>query len=240
MNDIGQARTDLTAALRFDHNPGNAVIPTGFRPEDADLAAFVRGQAASNESIEVAKRYVERSIDMLQNDSPDYGGYRVKAIDALQSARKELAAALEFRAHESRSSEVMTESDENLRFARLYVERSNDMLSHDQRDYGGHRVTAMNDLSQARSDLNSALKFDKNHEDAVLPTSAMPGDEDLEAFFVRGQFASNENIEYVRRYAERAIDLLQNDSHDYHGFRAKAIDDLQRARDQLVEALRFR
>jgi len=182
----------------------------------------------------------ERSIDMLQNDSPDYGGYRVKAIDALQSARKELAAALEFRAHESRSSEVMTESDENLRFARLYVERSNDMLSHDQRDYGGHRVTAMNDLSQARSDLNSALKFDKNHEDAVLPTSAMPGDEDLEAFFVRGQFASNENIEYVRRYAERAIDLLQNDSHDYHGFRAKAIDDLQRARDQLVEALRFR
>ena len=68
----------------------------------------------------------------------------------------------------------------------------------------------------------------------------MKGDEDLDTFFMRNQFASNENIEFVRRYVERAIDMLQHDAHDYNGYRLKAIADLQAARQQLLLALKSR
>ena len=68
----------------------------------------------------------------------------------------------------------------------------------------------------------------------------MAGDEGLESFFVRGQFASTENIEYVRHYVERAIDMLSRDTHDYGGNRVKAMASLQTARQQLLLAVKSR
>ena len=236
MNDINDARNDLAAALKLDKNPQDAVVPTDVRPEDADIASFVRGQAASNENIRNSKAVVERSIDMLQHDAADYGGFRVKAIASLEAARDQLAAALAYvNAHPNGS---MNGSDDNVRFTRLYVDRSIDMLQHDQHDYAGHRVAAITDLQRAQADLMSALRVDANKEDAVLPTRAMQGDEDLENFFTRNQFNSNENIEFVRRQVERSIDLLQKDHHDFGGFRVKAIADLQAARQELLLALK--
>src|SRR5579864_6280619 len=67
------------------------------------------------------------------------------------------------------------QSDQNLRFARAYVERARDMLSHDQADYGGHRVAAMTDINEARADLTTALRYDHNKGDAVLPAVTLPG-----------------------------------------------------------------
>jgi hypothetical protein len=238
MNDISQARADLTAALRYDRNPDDAVIPKSARPEDADLANFERGQAASNENLEFTRKYLERAIDMLSHDAHDYGGYRVKAIADLRAAREQLRDAMQYRDahHESPG----TASDENLRYSRLYLDRAVDMLQHDMHDYSGHRAAALTDITKAQADLTAALRYDTNHEDSNVPTHVRAGDEGLESFFMRGQFASNENIEYVRRYVERAIDMLQHDKHDYHGYRVKAIADLQAARQQLALAIKSR
>ena len=240
MNDINVARDDLTAALRFDKNPQDAVKPTDFRPEDNDIATFVRGQRASNENVEDVKTIVERSIAMLQNDAHDYGGFRAKAIGSLESARDQLADAISFREAHSGQESGATASDENLRFTRLYVDRAVDMLQHDQHDYAGHRVNAISDLQSAQADLAQALKLDAAKEDSMLPAHMRPEDNDLDNFFQRGQFTSDQNIAFVRRTVERAIDMLQADQHDYNGFRVKAIDNLEKARQQLLLALQSR
>ena len=239
ISDLQTASADLTAALRFDRDPDDATIPQDIRPQDTDVAAFIRNQSASNRSIDVARAMVAHSIAMLNDDAHDYGGYRLKAIGALSAARDQLADAIQYRnAHGGAGGGVG--SDDNLRYSRLYLERAVDMLSHDDRDYAGHRVAAMSDIQSAQSDLAAALAADNNREDSVLPTHAAPGDDDLDAYYVRRQFQSNENMEYVSRYVARAIDMLQRDQHDYAGNRVRAIGQLQAAREQISLALASR
>lgn len=234
ISDIQTARTDLTAALKVDQDPDDATIPTDVRPQDSDIASFLRGQSSSNENIANTRLVVERSISMLQDDTHDYGGFRVKAISALGTARDQLTAALAF-VHESGTG---VGGDDNLRYSRLYLERSVDMLQRDAHDYGGHRVAAITDIQRAQADLTSALDHDSDRDrDQVLPTRAMAGDEDLETFYTRGQFNSDQNLSFVSRYVERAIDMLQKDQRDYAGFRAKAVSDLVGARQELSAAL---
>ena len=236
ISDLQTARTDLASALQFDKDPDDAVIPTDVRSSDTDIAAFERGQFASNENVEHTRTVVERSITMLQQDSHDYGGFRVKAIGALEAARDQLTDALQyFSAH---GGDMGGGSDDNLRFSRLYLERAVDMLQHDAHDYSGHRVSAITDIQRAQEDLSSALEHDSNRDrDDVIPTRAMAGDEDLETFYARRQFNSDQNLSFVSRYVERAIDMLQKDQHDYAGFRVKAVTDLVAAREQLSAAL---
>ena len=54
-----------------------------------------------------------------------------------------------------------------------------------------------------------------------------------------GQHASNSDIWHERRRVEIAIDHLQNDARDYGGHRERAIDLLQRARRELLDAEQF-
>ena len=112
------------------------------------------------------------------------------------------------------------------------------MLSHDQENYGGHRVAAMKDINAARADLTTALRYDRNREDSVLPTirATDMGSGNWE----RNQRKSNQSIVFTRRYVEKAIDMLQHDRHDYNGYRAKAVRELQAARLQLLAAIRYR
>ena len=237
INDLQTAKADLTSALQFDKEPGDATIPTDVRSQDTDIASFVRGQSASNENIEHTRTIVERSISMLEQDAHDYGGFRVKAVGALSAARDQLTAALAF-VRGNTGGGMGGGSDDNLRFSRLYLNRAVDMLQHDDHDYAGHRVAAITDIQRAQADLASALEHDSDRDrDAVLPTRAAPGDEDLDSFFTRGQFKSDQNISYVSRYVERAMDMLQKDQHDYAGFRAKAVSDLVAARQELSAAL---
>lgn len=241
MNDLSQARTDLTSALHYDRNPEDASIPAGPRAEDADISNFVRSQHGSTENLEFTRAYIAHAIDMLQRDSHDYGGFRAKAVAALVAARTELAAAIAYReSHRTGNGSGGGASDDNLRYSRLYLNRAVDMLQHDMHDYAGHRVAAINDIQTAQADLTAALRYDTNHADATIPAHAMAGDADLDSYFVRGQFGSNQNIIYVRRYADRAIDMLTRDAHDYGGNRVKAIAALQAARQQLLLAIKSR
>ena len=54
-------------------------------------------------------------------------------------------------------------SDRNLRIEMRRLEQVIDMLNRDQRDYGGHRVQAIQDLQQARQQLEDALEYDRTH-----------------------------------------------------------------------------
>ncbi len=54
-------------------------------------------------------------------------------------------------------------SDRNLRNEMRRLEQVIDMLNRDQRDYGGHRVQAIQDLQQARQQLEDALEYDRTH-----------------------------------------------------------------------------
>jgi hypothetical protein len=129
-------------------------------------------------------------------------------------------------------------SDDNLRYSRAYVEQAVDMLSHDRSDYNGHRVAAMNDIQAARADLTTALRYDNNREDYTLPAVQLSGVANQD--WKRGQYGSNQNLEYTRQYVEKAIDMLQHDRHDYDGYRAKAVGELQAAREQLLDGLQYR
>lgn len=43
------------------------------------------------------------------------------------------------------------------------IHRSIVQLQHDRRDYGGHRVNAINLLNQAEGELNAAIQYDNAH-----------------------------------------------------------------------------
>ncbi len=227
--DINQARADIAAGLAYDngHPHANPQVST---VNDADEAAFVQGQEASNHDLTYDRRYIERAIDMLQHDAPDYNGYRLKAIAALQAAHQEIVNGLSTY-HQAAGAQ----SDSNIRYTRGYIARGIAMLNQDQHDYAGHRIAAINALQAADADLLAAIRAD-NSDESIPTVAALPAPADL----LRNQQASNANIRYARAYVEHATDMLQNDQHDYNGYRAKAVSELGIAHQQLLEAIASR
>jgi hypothetical protein len=55
-----------------------------------------RGEIGSARNLKHVRLRLEQLIDQLQHDQHDYGGYRVKAIAALQQARADLDQALQW------------------------------------------------------------------------------------------------------------------------------------------------
>lgn len=129
-------------------------------------------------------------------------------------------------------------SNHNLINARVRTERAIDSLSSDVEDYGGHRVTAIADLKQARAYILQALDYWRAHHRVAPggPLSASSGSGEP-APFERNQANSNKDIRQVRTLVEKVIDGLQSDASDYGGFKGKAIDRLQAARAQLDAAV---
>lgn len=52
----------------------------------------------------------------------------------------------------------------------------------------------------------------------------------------RNESKSNKNIREIRKHLDKVIDELQHDQHDYAGHRARALDLLQQARQELLLA----
>ncbi len=55
-----------------------------------------RGELGSARNVKRVRAALERLIDQLQHDQHDFGGYRVKAIAAMQQARADLDQALQW------------------------------------------------------------------------------------------------------------------------------------------------
>jgi hypothetical protein len=54
-------------------------------------------------------------------------------------------------------------SARNLLEVRRHLEIAIDQAQRDQRDYGGHRVAAINDMQQARQQIEEAIQYDATH-----------------------------------------------------------------------------
>jgi inosine/xanthosine triphosphate pyrophosphatase family protein len=54
-------------------------------------------------------------------------------------------------------------SGHNLMLVRRRLEKLIDELQRDQRDYGGHRIAAIDAMQQARAQLDEALEYDRAH-----------------------------------------------------------------------------
>lgn len=113
-----------------------------------------------------------------------------------------------------------------------------DRLNHDQKDYAGHRVAAIQSLTAARQEIMAAEDYSKAHEaqgSHCFNTDVKTGGGD-QAWGTRTQGESNESVARVRRWVEKMIDQLQRDQRDYDGHRVAAIRDMQQARQDLLAA----
>ena len=117
-----------------------------------------------------------------------------------------------------------------------------DQLQHDQRDYGGHRVNAINDLQNARNEIVAAEQYAINvdHDNGRCYRAGGPTGGSDANWGLRGQGGSNRNLLGVRRWVENMIDQLQRDQRDYGGHRVNAINDMQAARNELIAGERYR
>ncbi len=116
-----------------------------------------------------------------------------------------------------------------------------DQLSHDQKDYGGHRVTAISDLQAARTEIETAEQSATTNKDqgaGCNSTTGHTGGSD-QNWGRRGQNGSNSNLTSARRKVERLIDEMQHDQSDYSGHKSAAIADMQRARQEIVAGEQF-
>jgi protein-tyrosine-phosphatase len=230
--DISRARADIASALAYDNSHDRYTLTAAAMANASAEAAFERSQAGSDRNLNYVRTYLERAIAMLRNDNHDYGGYRVKAIADLEAARDQIGTALR---QDVKTEQPGVASDDNIRYTRGYIQKGISMLQQDQRDYGGHRAAAVTAMQNADADLLTALRAD--HANESVPTvNALA----LPAGYLLGQHASNQNIAYARVYVEHAIDMLQHDQHDYNGYRAKSVQQLQVAHAQLIAALQYR
>jgi hypothetical protein len=119
INDLGNARNELLAAKQFalthgygqgttQPNPGQGQYGQGqYGQGQYGQGQYGQGQyghpingprneAGSNYSIALVRQHVGTMINRLGRDSRDYGGHRVAAINWMQRAENELAAAEQF------------------------------------------------------------------------------------------------------------------------------------------------
>jgi hypothetical protein len=161
--------------------PGTAPVPVVQpRPYNGGSGR----QYESNLNIEKAARRVGGMIAKLEHDARDYGGHRVTAISDLTNAHNELLAAEQFaQSHgypppaepqhvnhgngggkgERRS---VPQSNYQIEKVQVAVQRMIEHLQQDTKDYGGHRVAAINWLNQANSELGIAVQWEQSHPNA--------------------------------------------------------------------------
>lgn len=96
---LRRAQRQLEASQNFAQQHGYA-LPPGGAPR-YDYPAWDRnGQAASDNSLIMAQQHAQTWINQLQADGADYGGHRMKAINAIVGAQQELGMAVQYaRAH---------------------------------------------------------------------------------------------------------------------------------------------
>ena len=116
-----------------------------------------------------------------------------------------------------------------------------DQLQHDDRDYGGHRAAAVDELAKARQQFLAAEQFAVHHDGdnpACFDAFGADGGSDV-AWGLRGQGSSNGDMWHVRAWVDGLVAQLNRDNSDYGGHKGNAIADLQAARTQMFAAERY-
>lgn len=220
---LNQAVADLRSALKEDNENEPTPYPVPYQAPEGLGGSTNGSQAQSDEMLVDARTIIERATDQLQGDAHDYGGYRVKAIADLGRAKDDL-------------NDALASSDRNIVATAGLLDHASDVLNGAKEDYGGHRVLAIQAIDRARSDLRAAFKADNISEGSTSGRIASdwenPGGNPN-----MGQYMSNERLRDARAMVAAAMDQLQHDSHDYNGYRAKAVAECQTAVNQIDQAL---
>jgi len=100
ISDLQTASSDIASALAFDKaHPGTAQVRNGAPVSPVTMSNTSTGQIGqhqSNQSLVNARQNLEQAIDALGRDAHDYGGFRVKAMQAMEAARTQIDQALQF------------------------------------------------------------------------------------------------------------------------------------------------
>jgi hypothetical protein len=108
-------------------------------------------------------------------------------------------------------------------------------LQRDARDYGGHRVAAINALQNAANELNAAAQFAEAHG-YQMPVQQPPRNPNP---YRRPKVSSDTDMQKAQMATGHMIERLQSDSRDFGGHRAAAIDALRQANAELTAAVQF-
>lgn len=129
-------------------------------------------------------------------------------------------------------------SNANLSHAHRRLDGAIDQLQHDQHRYGGHRVSAIGDMLNARSELVAAEQYavnvDRENPACFRTTGGTGGSDD--PWGMRNPGPSNRNVWYVDRWLRTIAGQLSSDQRDYGGHRVAALRDIEAARAQLAQA----
>jgi len=100
ISDLQTASSDIASALAFDKaHPGTAQVRNAAVVSPVTMtntSTNQMGQHQSNQSLANARQSLEQAIDALGRDAHDYGGFRVKAMQAMEAARTQIDQALQF------------------------------------------------------------------------------------------------------------------------------------------------
>lgn len=132
-------------------------------------------------------------------------------------------------------------SNQNIAEVHHRLDGAIDQLNHDDRDYGGHRVAAIGDLTRARTQLVAAERYaERSYREnpACFRAYGPDGGSDV-PWGMRAQGGSNRNVWGVRAWVDGLIAQLNRDDRDYGGHKAAAISDLQAAGTQMRDAEQY-
>ncbi|HTU16846.1 MAG TPA: hypothetical protein VMG10_02185 [Gemmataceae bacterium] len=135
-------------------------------------------QQVSNAQLREGLNVLQVTKKMLQAADHDYGGHRVAAVKAIDTAERQLKLALHSQAKKApggktsgkakgpgagrgRQPEPQNLSNLQLADAIVILERTRIFLQKADHDYGGHRAAAVRDLGGAVKQLKTALRFEK-------------------------------------------------------------------------------
>ena len=132
-------------------------------------------QKLSNTQLHEALHVLQATKLTLEGADHDYGGHRVEAVRAIGAVQRQLKLALETQgkhtkpaapgtgksAKAGKGNEPQSVSNMQLAVAIPILHNTRLMLEKADHDYGGHRVAAVRDLSEAVKHLKVALQFEK-------------------------------------------------------------------------------
>jgi hypothetical protein len=226
VSDLDNAESDLRSALRSDGEAEPAAFNFPYQLPQGFGGISNATQVQSDEVISDARTMLDLVIGDLQGDAHDYGGFRVRAIADVQQARDQLDDALH-------------NSDRNVVATAGLLDHAIAVLQSANQDYGGHRSAAVSDIQQARNDLTAAMNAANISDYGYAATIG-------NVWEIGGvnswmsQSGSDDLLRNVQAMVASATDNLQHDSHDYNGYRAQAVAELQVAANELDAALATR
>lgn len=142
-------------------------------------------------------------------------------------------------------SKPKTERHPAIRRAERELREAKGHLEKAAHDFGGHRVAAIKDIDKALHQLRVALKFDSPKRRATVPPvkstapTATPGIPAAGKPKAAPGTEKHPQIHKALHKLHQAKRTLENAAHDFGGHRVDAIKDIDRAINQLKQALAY-